>query len=353
MNIEKKKILIVDDERFNIDILIDTLKDYETIIAKSGEQAFKRLDKILPDLILLDIMMPEMDGYEVLKRLKAEDRTTHIPVIFITAMNEAGDETKGLEIGAIDYIAKPISPPIVRARVKNHLTLKNYRDHLEELVKKRTEQLLMTQDVAIQSMGVLAEYRDSDTGMHIKRTQNYIKILTAYLKHHPKFQNFLDDQTIELLYKSAPLHDIGKVGIPDHILLKPGKLTPSEFDEMKKHTVYGRDAIMACEKQIGSESFLRYAREIAYSHHEKWDGSGYPLGQKEDKIPISGRIMAIADVYDALISKRVYKPAFSHDQAVAIIKEGRGTHFDPDIVDVFLKIEEKFRQIASEFPDLE
>ncbi|MBF0101164.1 MAG: two-component system response regulator [Desulfobacterales bacterium] len=354
MKDNKYKILIVDDEHANIDILAYTLKEYyEIIIARSGEQALKRLEKILPDLILLDIMMPDMDGYEVLKRLKAAERTHHIPVIFVTAMSEVGDETKGFELGAIDYITKPISQPIVLARVRNHLTLKQYRDNLEELVKERTRDLLIAQNIAIQSMGILAEYRDLDTGRHIKRTQNYVKIFTEHLRKCDQLKIFLDDKTIDLLYKSAPLHDIGKVGIPDHILLKPGKLTPDEFEEMKKHTIYGSHAIMACEKQLGGESFLRYAREIAYSHHEKWDGSGYPEGLKGENIPISGRIMAIADVYDALITKRVYKPAFSHQKAVEIIKEGKGTHFDPNMVDVFLKIEYKFNQIALKFPEVE
>ncbi len=202
-------------------------------------------------------------------------------------------------------------------------------------------------------MASLTETRDPETGGHIKRTQNYIKALAESLKNQPKFKSILNDEIIELLYKSAPLHDIGKVGVPDEILLKPGKLTAEEFEEMKKHTVYGRDAIAATEKKLGDGSFLHFAIELVYTHHEKWDGSGYPMGIKEEEIPLSGRLMALADTYDALISKRVYKPPFSHEKAIEIIMEGKGTHFDPDLVDAFLKIEEIFRQIAIKYADSE
>jgi putative two-component system response regulator len=296
-------------------------------------------------------MMPEMNGYEVCRTLKADPATAKIPVIFITAMTEIEDEKKGLELGAVDYITKPVSPPIVLARVKNHLDLKNYRDHLEEVVKARTNELLLTQEVTIESLGTLAEYRDPETGGHIKRTQNYVRILADHLRHHPKYKSYLDDGTIDLLYKSAPLHDVGKVGVSDKILHKPGKLEPEEFEEMKKHTIYGFNAMQRAEHKLGFNSFLRLAGEIAYTHQEKWDGSGYPQGLSGENIPISGRLMAIADVYDALISKRVYKPPFSHEKAVAIITEGKGKHFDPDMVDVFLGISEQFREIAIHYAD--
>jgi putative two-component system response regulator len=210
----------------------------------------------------------------------------------------------------------------------------------------------MVQDTTIMAMGSLAETRDNETGNHIRRTQHYIRVLAERLRHNPKCSKDLDDATIEMLYKSAPLHDIGKVGIPDRILLKPGKLTPEEFEIMKTHTTLGRDAILAAEKQLDApSSFLRYAREIAYSHQEKWDGSGYPEGLVGPLIPLTARLMAVADVYDALISKRVYKPAFSHEKAVEIIREGRGKHFDPDVVDAFDAVLGEFQKIAAVFQD--
>ncbi|MBU2551943.1 MAG: HD domain-containing protein, partial [Proteobacteria bacterium] len=297
---------------------------------------------------------------EVCRRLKAEKATRNIPIIFVTAMTEVADETKGLELGAIDYLTKPISPPIVKARVRNHLELKlakeeleNQNEILEIKVQERTREVALTQEVTIESMAILAETRDPETGGHIRRTQNYVRALAVHLKDHPKFTDFLNAASIDLLYKSAPLHDIGKVGVPDAILLKPGKLTDEEFVEMKKHTLYGRDSIKNAEKRLGDNSFLGFARDIAYTHHEKWDGSGYPVGLKGEGIPLCGRLMALADVYDALISKRVYKPPFDHGKAVAIITEGRGTHFDPDLVDAFITLEDEFRKIALEFADFE
>jgi putative two-component system response regulator len=238
--------------------------------------------------------------------------------------------------------------------VRNHIELKRHRDHLEELVEERTKELVITQDATINSLATLAEYRDPETGGHIKRTQNYVKALSIKLKDHPNFSDFFNDDTIEQLFKSAPLHDVGKVGVPDHILLKPGKLADEEFEEMKKHTTYGHDTIFRVELELVGNvenSFLRFAREIAHTHQEKWDGSGYPQGLKENGIPISGRLMAVADVYDALISRRVYKPPFTHSKAVEIIAEGKGQHFDPDMVDAFLEIHEEIRQIAIEYAD--
>ncbi|MDH3349764.1 MAG: response regulator [Desulfobulbaceae bacterium] len=350
----KSTILIVEDTEMNIDILIEALgDDYLVRVAMDGESALKNIASYIPDLILLDIMMPGMDGYEVLRRLKKDAKTSKIPVIFITAMSGKHDEAKGLALGAIDYITKPFNPELVKARVANHLMLKNYQDNLEMIIEERTRELRMTQDVIIHSMGVLAEYRDPETGGHIKRTQNYVRALALQVENHVRFKELLDPEIIQVLYKCAPLHDIGKVAISDNILLKPGKLTGEEFEEMKKHSVYGRDVIMLCEKEIPGTSFLKYACEIAYTHHEKWDGSGYPQGLMGDGIPLSGRLMAIADVYDALISKRVYKPPFPHSKAVTIIKDGRGKHFDPDMVDAFLEIEGKFRQIALQFADFE
>ncbi len=358
---EKPTILVVDDIPENIDLLREVLEgNYRTKIAINGEKALKIVfsdNKI--DLILLDIMMPGMSGYEVCMQLKANPNTRDIPIIFITAMSEVDDERKGLEMGAVDYITKPISPPIVQARIKTQLAAKRVQDFLrdqnkflEQEIEKRTREVMALQDVTIHTMASLAETRDSDTGNHIRRTSNYVKVLAEKLKVHPRFGYFLTDKTIELLFKSAPLHDIGKVGIPDRILLKPGKFEPHEFEIMKTHTTLGRDAIMAAERDLGIEvDFLKFAKEIAYSHQEKWDGSGYPQGLSGDNIPISARLMAVADVYDALISRRVYKDGMTHQQAVNIITEGRGKHFDPDIVDAFLSLQTEFQDIAARYAD--
>jgi putative two-component system response regulator len=351
----EEKILLVDDNTTNLQLLHETLDGlgYKLLAAKNGKSALAIADKAKPSLILLDIMMPGMDGYEVCRRLKSEERTSQIPVIFITALADEQDEAKGLGLGAVDYITKPIKPELVRARVRNHLELKRHRDHLEKLVAERTRRLALTQAVTIESLATLAEYRDPETGGHIKRTQNYVKALAVRLKDHPRFRDELQEDTIELLYLSAPLHDLGKVGVPDNVLLKADKLSDEEFEEMKKHTVYGEEALRITEQKLGGDSFLHYAREIAHTHQEKWDGTGYPQGLRGDEIPLSGRLMALADVYDALISKRVYKPPFPHEKAVEIIVEGKGKHFDPDIVDAFLELEDTFRNIALTFADFD
>ena len=348
------KVLLVDDNTTNLQLLHETLDGlgYKLLVAKNGRTALSIAQKAKPSLMLLDIMMPEMDGYEVCRRLKADKETAQIPVIFITALSDEEDEAKGLGLGAVDYITKPINPELVRVRVRNHLELKRHQTHLENLVKERTRRLALTQAVTIESLATLAEYRDPETGGHIKRTQNYVKALAVHLKEHPRFREELnDDDTIELLYLSAPLHDVGKVGVRDDVLLKAGRLTDEEFEEMKKHTNYGEEALRITEQKLGGDTFLHLAREIAYTHQEKWDGSGYPRGLKGDEIPISGRLMALADVYDALISKRVYKPPFPHEKAVGIIVEGKGSHFDPDIVDAFAELEDTFRNIALTFAD--
>lgn len=350
---KKNKVLIVDDTTENIQVLMETLKDvYAIVAAKNGEKALQLAQTSpTPDIILLDIMMPGMDGYEVCEKLKADVRTKDIPVIFITALAEEEDEAKGLGLGAVDYITKPFRPGLVKARVHNQIELKRHRDQLEELVQERTQELALTKEVTIESLATLAECRDPETGGHIKRTQNYVRLLGEHLQSHPRFAPQLDAKIVDLLYLSAPLHDVGKVGVPDAILLKPGKLTAEEFEEMKHHAVYGRDSLAKAEEKLGGNSFLRLAREIAYGHHEKWDGSGYPQGLKGDDIPVAARLMAVADVYDALISRRVYKPPFPHSKAVGIIAEGKGTHFDPDLVEAFLELQEAFRQTALQYAD--
>ncbi len=360
MSNDKAKILIVDDEKFYIDVLVDLLRDdYRTVVARDGEQAMKRvLSDSPPDLILLDVMMPGMDGHEVCRRLNENPATRDIPVIFLTVKSEVADELKGFQLGANDYITKPMSPPIVMARVRTHLALRRAHRELadqnrilEQRVRERTEELSRTQDVAIYCMASLAETRDAETGMHIMRTQRYVKTLAMYLKDREGFREYLTDETIELLFKTAPLHDIGKVGVPDHILLKPGKLDADEWEEMKNHAAMGHCALMRAEQAFGTTAFVSMAKEIALTHHEKWDGSGYPRGLKGDGIPICGRLMALADVYDALISARVYKAAMPHEKAVEIIEAGSGTHFDPAVVDAFRGSKETFKAIATEYAD--
>lgn len=351
---EQPRVLIVDDTLENINILMSILMDqYEVSVATNGEKALKiaAMEDPSIDLILLDIVMPKMDGYEVCAKLKANQKTANIPVIFVTALTAEENEAQGLELGAVDYITKPFNPALVRARVKNHLELKNYRDKLEEMVREKTSELIITRDVAIETLGCLAEYRHLETGSHIKRTMNYVRFLAEKLKEHPNFKDFLNDEIIEHLWKSAPLHDIGKVGVPDNILMKPGELTPEEFIEMQRHAIYGRDALSYSTSKLGPNSFLKIAQEMAYTHHEKWDGSGYPQGLKGVEIPISGRLMAVADVYDALITTRIYKPALSHGDAVEIIRNSSGIAFDPEIVKIFLQFEDHFRRIALEFTD--
>ena len=359
-NHNPSSVLVVDDTPLNLSLMTSVLKGLCKVkVANNGQRALEIARQTPPDLILLDVMMPEMDGYEVCARLKADARTADIPVIFLTAKTESEDETRGFECGAVDYIPKPIKVPVVLARVKAQLGLKRVADFLrdqngflESEVRRRTEAMQAVQDVAILAMSSLAETRDNETGNHILRTQRYVKRLAQELRTHPKYSALLTDHYIELLYKSAPLHDIGKVGIPDQILLKPGKLTPEEFEVMKTHTTLGYEAIVRAEQTHGTSiDFLQPAKEIALSHQEKWDGSGYPQGLAGEAIPLSARLMALADVYDALISKRVYKSAMTHEEALDIIRQGRGSHFDPDVFDAFEQIEPDFRRIAREFAD--
>jgi putative two-component system response regulator len=354
-------VLIVDDTEANVDILVEALgDDYEISVAMDGEAALENIEIEMPDIILLDIMMPGMDGYEVCRRIKENKATAEIPVIFLTAMTDITSKTRGFQLGAIDYITKPFEILEVNARVLTHLSLKlakyelsKQNEILEEKVVERTKEVCLTQEVTIEAMACLAEYRDPETGGHIKRTKNYMKILAEELKKNSKFKDVLDDGTIELLYKSAPLHDIGKIGIRDDILLKKGKLTDEEFEEMKNHTLLGHCSLVKAASKLGNNSFLKCAIELARSHLEKWNGTGYPDGLVGEEIPLSGRLMAVADVYDALISKRPYKPAFSHQKAVEIILEGKKQHFDPEIVDAFINVEGEFHKIAYEYADCE
>ncbi len=357
----KPTLVVVDDTPDNLILMNALLRDIYTVkVANSGERCLMIAQgENPPDLVLLDIMMPDMDGYEVCRKLKENPRTRDIPVIFLTAKANVEDEEYGFGLGAVDYITKPISPPIVLARVKNHLALKatadflrDQNEFLENQVQMRIQDVLAIQDATIQVVTSLAETRDPETGNHIRRTQFYVKALAEKLSGLPRYKGILTGQYIQILYKSAPLHDIGKIGIPDKILLKPGRFTPEEFEIMKTHTTLGYEAIERAERQLGMKvDFLETAKQIALGHQEKWDGSGYPQGLAGEAIPLAARLMAVADVYDALISRRVYKEGMAHEDALGIMRDGRGSHFDPDILDAFLEIEDKIREIAQLYAD--
>ncbi|MBP7395083.1 MAG: two-component system response regulator [Zoogloea sp.] len=371
---QKQTILIVDDTPQNLTILGELLQPhYRVRAANSGERALRAASlQPRPDLILLDVMMPEMDGYAVMQHLHADASTSNIPVIFVTAMHDAESEEHGLELGAVDYITKPINPAIVLARVRTHLELKHARDRLavenewlESEVARRMSENLLIQDLSVRALACLSEARDNETGLHIVRTQTYVELLARHLENHDRFRDALAGEHLGRIVKAAPLHDVGKVGVPDSILLKPGRLTPEEFEIMKSHAMIGADAINkamaqaiaactdaeAAERAVKAFDFLEVAKEIAAGHHEKWDGSGYPAGLAGDAIPVSARLMALADVFDALMTRRVYKPAFDIDETTRIISEGRGKHFDPDVVDAFQACREQFADIALRFAD--
>lgn len=357
----KKVILIVDDVPENLSLLGDILEPhYQIRVANSGQRALAIADREpIADLILLDIMMPEMDGYEVLKRLQSQEITRDIPVIFVTAKDGDDDEVSGLEMGAVDYITKPFQPAIVLARVHTQLQiheakriLSDQNAWLEDEISQRMHENEIVQDVTMRALANMAEIRDLETGNHIIRTQRYVEVLARELAKTEKYREELTEEKIKLIVKASPLHDIGKIGIPDHILLKPGKLDPDEWKVMKKHASLGAKAIWqsVCEEPDQKPlQFLHMAMDIAHYHHEKWDGSGYPDGLSADDIPISARLMALADVFDALISKRVYKSEHSLDETTSIIRKGKGTHFDPLVVEAFENTRDQFISIAREY----
>ena len=353
-------ILIVDDLPENLSVLGNLLQTagYRVKVANAGHVALQRAEQSpKPALILLDVMMPEMDGHEVLQRLRENPATRDTPVIFLTAMSDGEDEERAFDAGIADYLLKPIKPAVVLARVRSQLLVRQARlwlmDQnmaLEAEVERRMQENERIQVVSIRALAHLAETRDNETGNHIQRTQSYIRLLATRLSTHPRFAATLSNRYIEVLARSAPLHDIGKVGIPDDVLLKPGKLTPDEWEVMKTHTTLGCDAITLAERDIdGSVDFLALAKEIVRWHHERWDGKGYPDGLAGEEIPVSARLMAVADVFDALISKRVYKEAFSFEVVRKIMSEERGRQFDPDIADAFLSGCEEFEAIALHF----
>lgn len=356
-------VLVIDDTPDNLELMQALLRDhYKVKGANHGARGLQiAASDTPPDLILLDVMMPDMDGYQVCKRLKADPRTRTIPVIFLTAKTEQEDEEMGFALGAVDYITKPISPPLLLARVRAHLALKASADFLkdkaeflESEVARRTHEVNAAQDATVMAMAALAETRGADTTHHIRRVQHYVRALAWKLSTHPRYRSHLTVAQITLLYKAVPLHDVGKVGIPDAILLKPGRLTPEEFEVMKTHTTLGRDAIASAEQALGVQvPFLTLAKEIAYSHQEKWDGSGYPQGLAGEQIPVAARLMALADMYDALITPRIYHGPVSHEEAVRIVESCRGSHFDPDVVDAFQEVKAQFQAIAMTYSDTE
>lgn len=372
----KPKVVAVDDQPDNLLIIEDYLgKTYDVIAFDRGQAMIDYFETgNQADLVLLDIVMPMPDGYALCNWLKGSPLTRDIPVVFLTGLDNCEEEAYALSIGAEDFIHKPLSPPVLVARVRNHVLLNQARrvlqdqnrglekriaertrkiqEQSDELVH-RTEQLVSAQSAIISAFCALVEARDNETGNHVRRTQHYLLALCETLAHHPNFAPELTQRNIQWMFKSAPLHDIGKVAIPDHILLKPGKLSPEERKIMQRHAEFGASAIAVAEREIGevSASFLGYARQIARFHHERWDGTGYPQGLSGTEIPLAGRLMAVADVYDALISRRSYKPAFTHFEALEIMRSERGRHFDPDILDGMMSCADQFVDIAECFAD--
>ncbi len=356
-------ILVVDDNEDSIFLLetIVTTYGYGVMSASCGQEAIDLVKKNrhIIDLVILDVMMLDMDGLEVTKIIKQDRRTRHIPIILLTAKHrEQGDVAKGLDMGADDYLSKPVDSLELLARIRSALRTKSLRDelskindNLEQIVEEKTVEIMLTRDAAIFGFAKLAEYRNPETGGHLERIRNYTKILATELQKFTRFKDEIDNEFITMIYQSSPLHDIGKVGVPDSILLKPGRLTDDEFERMKTHATIGGDALTSSERLFDGSSFLSMGRDVAYSHHEKWDGSGYPHGIKADEIPLSARIMALADVFDALVSKRVYKKAMDNKQARDIILEGEGRHFDPDVVKAFLNVEEAFEAIQMKYEE--
>lgn len=371
--IEKRSVLLVDDEPSNLAQLSSILDSkYRVLAVRSGVDALKLLTgSVLPDIIIMDILMPDMDGFETLKAINRITYPEKVPLIFVTTHENETDEEYGFKLGAVDYLYKPVKPAVLMARIETHLEIKESRDllksqnqRLEREVQKQVRKNLLLQEVSLTSLVGLAETRDTDTGNHILRTRYYVEAIALQLLQSPIYSKTLSHRRIQLMAKSAQLHDIGKIGIPDSILLKPGKLTDKEFDVMKTHSVIGGDALASAlsgalerirfeeaERNEEAFEFLETARTIATYHHEKWDGTGYPEGLKGEAIPLEARIMAIADVFDALTTRRTYKEAFSFEKSVNIMQESAGTHFDPDLLEAFFREEDRVKQICSKLAD--
>jgi putative two-component system response regulator len=340
-------VVVVDDNPGILTFVNQTLQGWcKPVLFVSGEDALEYFQKHIPDLIILDIEMPNMNGYEVLEKIKADERLSSIPVIFFTALADDENELTALSHGAIDYISKPVIPNILKHRIRTQLELYQYRYHLEHLVQFKTDQVVRLQQTIVHTLTELAESRDVDTGYHIKRTSLYAEVLAKKHAELPHIKPHLTEEIITKIVYASPLHDVGKMAIPDAILTKPGKLTPEEFEIMKTHVVLGAATIKKATEELGFTSFLDMGLELCLTHHEKWNGTGYPYKLSGEAIALSGRILAIADVYDALTSIRPYKEPFSHEKSVQIIVEGKGTHFDPELTDSFLQIHKNFEQIC-------
>ena len=366
MDDTRYKIILVDDNMANLTMGRNMLKTfYEVYPAPSASKLFEIIEKVLPDLVLLDIEMPEINGYEAIKKMKEDSRFTDVPVIFLTAKSDELSELEGLDLGAVDYISKPFSGPLLLKRIANHLlleqqkrdllisraALQDYADNLEEKVREKTREVINLQNAVLTTVADLVEFRDKLTGGHVTRTQLYLKALIEDLIREGTYADDISTWDMDFFLPSAQLHDVGKIAISDLILNKPAKLTPEEFAIMKSHVTVGVQAIEKIMKNTDEHAFLNHALLIAGNHHEKWDGSGYPYGLKGSDIPLEGRLMAIGDVYDALISVRPYKTAFSHEEACKIIIDSAGTHFDPVLIEVFKKIESEFKKTAQKYAD--
>jgi putative two-component system response regulator len=359
MEEQRALVFMADDNPANLRIIKNVLTEkYATATAPSAKKLFELLENNSPDMILLDVDMPEMDGYEAIEILKSKTETKDIPVIFLTGRTESDDELKGLTLGAIDYITKPIQPLLLLKRIEVHLLveeqrkilekqaaeLKNFNNNLQKMVDDKTRDMLELQNAVLRTMAELVDYRDDITGKHSERTQRGIRIILEEIQRKGLYPEESKGWDIDMLVQCCQLHDIGKIFINDSILLKPGKLTEEEFDNMKTHTHIGEQIVEKIELLAKGNEFLAYAKIFAANHHEWWDGRGYPQGLKGKEIPLLGRVMAIADVYDSLVSERPYKDVFTHEEAVKMISDGSGTQFDPDLVKIFIIVAEQFRE---------
>jgi putative two-component system response regulator len=361
------KVLVVEDNDINRQFLNEYVEaiGHTPVLAENGLRALQLMRSERPDVVLLDMMMPEMNGDEVLERMKADPALRDIPVVMISAVNEADTVVSCIQKGADDYLTKPFNGNILKARISGCLAKKllmDEREHyrreleaynltLEDRVREQVREISLAQMATIFAMAKIAESRDEDTGEHLERMREYAKVVAEELSKLKKYEDLIDGTFVVNLYSASPLHDIGKVGIPDRILLKPGKLTPEEFDIVKLHPTIGAETLRGIQEQYPGNKFVNMGIDIAESHHEKWDGSGYPKRLAGEEIPLVGRIIALGDVYDALVTQRCYKRAFLHEEARGIILDGRGRHFDPDIVDIFVALEDRFLEIRRTFQD--
>lgn len=354
-----KTIMLVDNSKLSLSTGRRVLKnEYNVYTLSSGKELLEALQETIPDLILLDVEMPYMNGYEVMEKLKENKITASIPVIFLSPLKNSGSEIKGLSLGAIDYISKPFSSALLRKRIETHLLvieqqkeLLHFNKNLREMVHEKTKDIYKLQNTLLKTITEMVEFRDGITGGHIERTQSYIRILLHNMMSRGIYEKITKDWSLDFLIQCSQLHDVGKISIPDNILMKPGKLTDEEFGIMKTHTTIGVDILEKIELTSKDDDFLKHAKLFAGTHHEKWNGSGYPYRLKSEEIPLQGRIMAIADVYDALISKRPYKEPFEHEKAVNIIKEGSGNHFDPVLTNLFIEFSDEFYEMSQKYQD--